>query len=132
MTLKQILEKKAAATAQKPEGIRITPESEHALRSAAIKATLDATAPKAPAPAPRELGAMEPGERVPMDHPAPGSPDADWVWFDSLHSFETDLGIVIEPDGGNAWLAIRYQPGKPPALLHRFPIIALPNANNPF
>ena len=118
------------------EPIKITPQSEHATRAAAIKRSLDAGAPKTPPPLPyanqRELGAMEKGERIPNDFPPQGAPDADWVWFDSLHSFETDLGLVIEPTGTHGWIALKAHPSYPPVLLYRLPLINRPETNNPF
>jgi hypothetical protein len=141
-TLAEIL---AAKKQPKPEAtpapattIKITPESEHAAAAARIKATLDATAPKPAPPLPdtgkRELGAMAAtGERIPMDHPGEGAPPEEWEWFDSLHSFVTDICIVIEPSpSSHAWLAIKARPWDPPLLLHRLPVVNRPEGKNPF
>ena len=115
--------KKAAAKPPEASGIKITPESELASRASGIKQTLDACAPKAKPPAPRELGATQPGERIPMDHPRQGAPDAEWEWFDSMHSFESDLGIIVDPNGEVAWIAVQGLKTKPPILLHRLPLL---------
>lgn len=116
---------------------KITPQSEHAARAAVIKSTLDATAPKLPPPAPieqpRELGATEPGERIPMDHPPEGAPKEAWDWFEAMHSFASELGIVMDANNREfAWLAVRANPVAPPLLLHRFPLINRPTEDNPF
>lgn len=126
MTLAEILAKKAAKPAEvapAPTGIKITPESEKAALASSIKESLDACAPKAKPPAPRELGATMPGERIPMDHPAQGAPDTEWKWFDSMHSFEGDLGIVVDPQGEVAWIAVQAFQHQPPILLHRLPLL---------
>jgi hypothetical protein len=128
-TLAEILAAKsykaAKPTEAQPEttGIKITPESEKADLAASIKQGLDACAPKVKPPAPRELGAMTLGERVPMDQPKEGAPEAEWEWFDSLHSFESDLGIVIDPNGQQAWIAVQAFQSNPPILLHRLPLL---------
>lgn len=126
MTLAEILAKKAAKSAEAQPasaGIKITPESERTALASSIKQSLDACAPKVQPPAPRELGAMTRGERIPMDHPAQGAPDAEWEWFDSMHSFESDLGIVVDPNGEQAWIAVQAFQSKPPILLHRLPLL---------
>lgn len=127
MTLAEIMAKKAAKptteAAPAPAGIKITPESEKAALASSIKESLDACAPKAQPPAPRELGATIPGEHIPMDHPAQGAPDAEWEWFDSMHSFESDLGIVVDPNGSQAWIAVQAFKTKAPILLHRLPLL---------
>jgi hypothetical protein len=115
--------KKAAAKPPEATGLKITPESEQAALAASIKMSMDLCAPKAQPPAPRELGAITPGERIPMSHPAQGAPDAEWEWFDSMHSFESDLGIVIDPNGDQAWIAVQAFKTKPPILLHRLPLL---------
>jgi len=130
-TLSEILAKKSAAPT-------IRKEDEKAKLAASIKMTLDASAPKTQPPAApdtrRELGAMDLGERLPMDHPKEGEPDAAWEWFDSLHSFTTDLGIVVEPgESGNAWLAVQSREFQPPLLILRLPLINRKAAyGNPF
>lgn len=135
-SLAEIMAAKAAKKAYAPAvegGIKITPESELAARAAGIKQTLDACAPKAQPPAPRELGATLPGERVPMDHPSQGAQDAEWQWFDSAHSFESDLGIVVDPNGEVAWIAVQAFKTKPPILLHRLPLLNRKRSeNDPF
>jgi hypothetical protein len=115
--------KRAAAKPPEATGIKITPESEQVARAAEIKQSLDACAPKAKPPAPRELGALQPGERVPMDHPGQGAAEDEWKWFDLMHSFATDLGIVIDPNGEQAWIAVKARRFDPPLLLHPLPII---------
>ena len=75
---------------------------------------------------------MEPGERLPMDHPAPGAPDAAWEWFDCLHSFESDLGIVIDPKGEHAWLAVQAKSFEPPLLILRLPLLNRRLPGEPF
>jgi len=104
-------------------GIKITPESEKADLAASIKQGLDLCAPKVKPPAPRELGALTLGERIPMDHPKEGAPDAEWQWFDSIHSFESELGIVVDPNGEQAWIAVQAFQSKPPILLNRLPLL---------
>jgi hypothetical protein len=114
-------------------GLKITPDSEKADLAASIKQGLDACAPKVNPPAPRELGAMTLGERVPMDQPKEGAPAAEWEWFDSMHSFESDLGIVIDPNGDQAWIAVQAFQTKPPILLHRLPLLNRKrNESDPF
>ena len=130
-TLSEILAKKSAAPT-------IRKDDEKAKLAASIKMTLDASSPppkqQPPADTRRELGAMELGERLPMDHPPEGSPDAAWEWFDSLHSFTTDLGIVIEPgESGHAWIAVQSREFQPPLLMFRLPLINRKAAyGNPF
>jgi hypothetical protein len=128
MKLSEILAKK------KTGGIKITPETERAQIAKTIKLTLDATAPKITPPAmmpePRELGAMEPGERIPMQHAPEGTPEA--AWISAAHSFETSLCIIMEPaPSPYAWLAVS-RPKSPPILLHRLPLENLTHVNNPF
>lgn len=120
-------------------GTVIRQEDEKAKLAASIKFTLDASSPKLPKAHPpatadtrRELGAMEPGERLPMDHPTSEAPDAAWEWFDSLHSFETDLGIVVDPNGDHAWLAVNSRQFQPPLLLLKLPLINRKEYGNPF
>lgn len=137
-TLAEILARKAGAPpAPAPAGgTVIRKEDEQGKLAAQIKLTLDATAPKTPPPLPhaedRELGATFKGERIPMDQPAEGSPDADWEWFDSLHSFECDLGIIIDPRQDCAWIALKANPTQAPLLLHRLPLFNRALAGNPF
>jgi hypothetical protein len=130
-TLAEVL----AAKKAKPAGSRITPESEKAALAATYKASFDATAPKPSAPAPRELGAMERGERIPMDHPAADATEEEKAWFLALSSFASTLCIVIEPlseTSDHAWIACQSNPSRPPILLHRLPLINRPNGQNPF
>ena len=125
-TLAEILAKKAAKTAETQPavpGLKITPDSERADLAAIIKQGLDACVPKVKPPALRELGALTLGERLPMDQPKEGAPAAEWEWFDSLHSFESDLGIVVDPNGEQAWIAVQAFQSKPPILLHRLPLL---------
>jgi hypothetical protein len=58
-----------------------------------------------------------------MDHPGQGAAEDEWKWFDSMHSFDTDLGIVIDPNGEQAWIAVKARRFDPPLLLHPLPII---------
>lgn len=135
-TLAEIMAKKAGKPAPASPSIKITPEGDKERLAANIKWTLDASAPKPLPPMTnadrRELGAIEKGERIPMDHPAAEAPEKDWQWFDSLHSFESDLGIVLEPEGQSAWLAVQCSPGRPPLLIMRLPLLNRPQAGNPF
>ena len=137
-TLAEILARKAGASQTTPakEGIKITPEAEKQTLAASIKATLDLTAPK---PAPplafseeRELGATEKGERLPVDHPAANAPLEEWQHFDLMHSFQSDLGIVIDPNGESAWIACQVVAKRPPLLLFRLPLLNRPAGQNPF
>ena len=134
-TLAEVL---AAKKAAKPAsaGVRITPEGEKAALAAAYKKSFDATAPKPSAPAPRELGAMEQGERIPMDHPDQDAPADDHAWFSALHCFQSSLCVVIEPgpDHENpvGWIACQSNPHRPPILLFRLPLINRPLHGNPF
>lgn len=129
-----------AAKSGKPKqpsaGLRITPESEKAALAASIKTTLDASAPKQapqlPRTTDRELGAMTAGERLPMDHPAPDAPASEREWFAASHSNVSEMGIVVEPEGEHAWLALQSHPSKKPLLLYRLPLINFPRGNNPF
>jgi hypothetical protein len=127
MTLAEIMAaneaKKTAAKPSEAAGLKITPESERAALAASIKQSMDACAPKVKPPALRELGALTLGERLPMDQPKEGAPAAEWEWFDSLHSFESDLGIVVDPNGEQAWIAVQAFQSKPPILLHRLPLL---------
>jgi len=141
-TLAEILTAKAEVQARKGEmskvlahGMVIRAEDEKAKLAATIKETLDATAPKIQplASQPRELGAMERGERVPMDYPPQNCTEEEQKWFSSLHSFETDLCIVIDPDSQHAWLAVkRSNHDSAPLLLHRFPLLNRPQSGQPF
>lgn len=117
-------------------GMVIRAEDEKAKLAASIKQTLDASAPK---PAPplthsekRELGAMENGERIPMDHPTPEDGEAGQEWFRCLHSFETTLGIVIEPNGEHAWIAVKATKFEKPLLIQRLPLLNHIQGTNPF
>jgi hypothetical protein len=131
-TLADILAKKKAGADS--GGIRITPESAKAAKAAEVKAFLDASAPKAPPPAPRELGAATRGERIPMDHPPQDATEADKQWFSACHSFDSEMCIVIEPGetSEHAWLACRPNPHRPPILLHRLPLVGRPTEANPY
>ena len=135
MTLAEILAaKKGGGSKPRGSGITITPESEKAALAAQIKQTFDASAPKAQPPAPRELGAAERGERIPMDHPGPDATEADKAWFSACHALDTRLGIVIEPGetGEHAWIACSAGAGRQPILLHRLPLLHRPTDGNPF
>lgn len=138
-TLAEIMARKAEGgkpSSASGGGIKITPESDKAQLAKGIKATLDASAPKPLPPLTnaneRELGAMEKGERIPMDHPAPDATDSDQRWFNSLHSFESQMCIVLEPEGASAWLAIQANPRQAPILLHRLPLLNCPQPGQPF
>jgi len=125
---------KEEAEAKPAGGIRITPETEKAAKAAEIKGFLDASAPKVRPPAPRELGAMEAGEQIPMDHPAPEASEADWAWFSACRAFDSSLCVVIEPGetAAHAWIACQSNPHRAPILLHRLPLLNRPNGQNPF
>lgn len=131
-TLADILAKKAPAP--KRGGLKITPETEKAAKAAEIKAMFDASAPKAPAPAPRELGAAQPGEQIPMDHPPADAAEDERIWFSACHSFESEMCIVIEPGetSEHAWIACRPGQHRTPILLHRLPLINRPCGDNPY
>ena len=78
---------------------------------------------------------MEPGERIPMDHPTTDASEADKAWFLACHAFESSLCIVIEPlseTSDHAWIACQWNPHQPPILLHRLPLLNRPNGRNPF
>lgn len=123
----------APPTNQRGEGTVIRAEDDRARLAADIKRSLDLGAPKVRPQ--RELGEMEKGEQIPMDHPAADAPESEWEWFDCLHSFETELGVVIEPgeqgEAKAAWLALQWGE-KRPLLLHRLPVLNRPCAGNPF
>jgi hypothetical protein len=135
-TLAEILASKASKPAAPAAGLKITPETEKAAKAAEIKAFLDASAPKPSAPAPRELGAMERGERIPMDHPDQEATAEDHAWFSALHCFQSSLCVVVEPgaDHNNpvGWIACQSSPHRPPILLFRLPLINRPHGQNPF
>jgi hypothetical protein len=84
---------------------------------------------KALPPTPRELGAIDQGERVPLDYP---TEDQGWEWFRSCHAFESDMGIVIEPGSVNAWLAVQSPGNQTPILLLRLPLLNRSEGSNPF
>jgi len=88
-----------------------------------------AVPPKALPPTPRELGAIDQGERVPLDYP---SEDQGWEWFRSCHAFESDMGIVIEPGSVNAWVAVKTPGNSHPILLLRLPLMNRSEGSNPF
>lgn len=135
MTLAEILAKKKGGGSAAPgSGLTITPETEKAALAAQIKGVLDAGAPKAQPPAPRELGAAERGERIPMDHPGPDATEEDRAWFSACHALDTRLGVVIEPGetGEHAWIACSTGAGRAPILLHRLPLLHRPSGGNPF
>ncbi|MEI6279281.1 MAG: hypothetical protein WCQ16_07865 [Verrucomicrobiae bacterium] len=140
-TLAEIMARKVAgaqAPAAPSGGTVIRAADEKDKLAASIKQSLDACAPRLPKPLPpadtrRELGATgELGERLPVDHPPEGAPDAAWEWFNSLHSFDTDLGIVIEPGGTHAWMAVQAMTYDPPLLILRLPIVNRVLPGNPF
>ena len=142
-TLAEIMARKAGgasaplAPSGETNGTVIRAADERGKLAANIKQTLDACAPPMPpkvqAPAQqRELGATETGERIPMDQPPQGAPDAAWEWFDSLHSFESDLGIIVDPSGEHAWLAVQAKQFAPPLLILRLPLFNRPVSGNPF
>ena len=139
MTLAEILAKKAGGGKPSPAptgGLKITQDSERAAAAAVIKQTLDCLAPKTvpqlPQAEPRELGAMEPGERLPMDYPPQDAPAKELAWFNSLHSVEGSLGIVMEPESGYGWLSIQHNAHQPPLLVLRLPLLNHSQNNNPF
>jgi hypothetical protein len=113
----------------KPTGTVIRAVDEKAKLAASIKATMDDLAPKVQPPAPRELGAIEKGERIPMDYP---SEDQGLEWFRSCHSFDSDMGIVIEPGGEMAWVAVKAPGNSHPILLLRLPLMNRAESCQPF
>lgn len=117
-------------------GPKIRADEEREKLAANIKQTLDASSPKLPKaqpPAPqRELGATETGERLPMDHPQQGAPESEWNWFNALHSVSSDMGIVIEPEGDHAWLAVNAHPLESPLLILRLPLLNRRLPGEPF
>jgi len=103
--------------------------------AADIKLTLDGLAPKIQplASQPRELGAMEHGERIPMDHPSPGASEDEVKWFNSLHAFASDMGVVIDPSNEHAWIAVRQNKhDSHPLLLLKLPLLNCPSPQGPF
>lgn len=139
-TLAEIMARKGGAPL--PQSVEtkspvIRAGDERAKMAADIKQTLDASAPlfpKGQPPAPqRELGALLPvGETIPMDHPPQDASEAAWEWFRSLHSFESDMGIVIDPIGEHAWLAVQARAFDQPLLILRLPLFNRPECGNPF
>ncbi len=111
-------------------GMIIKAEDEKKKLAASIKETMDGLAPKIqpPTPEPRELGATEKGERLPFQYPEnPSDPD-DREWFASMHAFESDLVIVLDPDSKHAWIAVKRNKHHPfPLLLHKLPLHLLPS-----
>jgi hypothetical protein len=130
MTLAEALAKKSA----KKPGIVITPEVSRKELTATIEQTLQAVRPiSAPPPKAssptrqpmeeaRELGATEPGERIPMQHDQ---------WSLLLHSPATSLCIVLDPKTPTAWLAIA-NPNESPLLIMNLPLHNKAHASNPF
>ena len=121
---------KAAGGSNAAPVIRATDEK--AKLAAEIKRTLDETAPKALSPTPRELGSPVKGEEIPMDYPPTGASEREQEWFNSLHSFDTDLVIVIDPTSEAAWIACKTQGSPKPLLLLKLPLCNLPLHNQPF
>ena len=137
-TLSEILAKKAGDGKPSPAptvGLKITPDSERAALAANIKQTFDGLAPKTlpqlPQAEPRELGAIVPGERLPMDYPPKDAPAGEWAWFNSLHSVEGSLGIVMKPESGYGWLAVQHNVHQGPLLIKRLPLLNHQENNNP-
>ena len=131
-TLAELMAAKAAVPAPPSSGVVIRAEDEKAKLAASIKHTMDALAPKVSPPAPRELGNTQPEETLPMDYPPQGSPESELEWFRSLHSFDSDLGVVIDPMGLKAWIAVRPQGVTKPLLLLKLPILSCPSYGQPF
>lgn len=140
-SLAEIMAAKKAGAGQPAPAVssapKITPQSEHAALASKIKDTLDATAPKPLPPLPnsdkRELGATQPGERIPMDHPPADAPQEARDWFNASHSFASDMGIVLDPDNPEvAWLAVQTNRFAPLILVHRLPLLNRPKEGNPF
>ena len=125
----------AAKNQPKQEGLKISAADDKAKLAETIKLTLDGLAPKIqpPTPEPRELGAMEEGERIPMDYPSPEASEDELKWFNSLHSFASDMGIVIDPNGEQAWIAVKQNKhDSRPLLLLKLPLLNCPSSNQPF
>jgi hypothetical protein len=112
----------------------IRKENDEKRLAAQIKEVLDARAPKIPEPEPRELGAMEPGEQIPMDHPPQDAAQKEHLWFTACHTFETEIGIIIDPrpQSESAWIALQMGPNQPPLLLREFPLFNRASSNNPY
>ena len=120
-------------------GMKIRAADEKAKMAADIKSTLDSSSPpKLRLPAdlpPRELGAMELGEQIPMDHLPPTSSADDSQWFSALHSFQSDLCVILEPNSPHAWIAVERKDNprnQKPILLFRLPLANRPSGQNPF
>lgn len=135
-TLAEILAKKKtpaekpAAPVSTAKGPTITPATDKAAMAKTIKKTLDLAAPKInPPEEPRELGATEPGERIPMEHPDNAREQA---WLTACHSFDSDLCIVMEPQQPFAWLAVATNEHPEPILLKRLPLQNCPTNANPY
>lgn len=125
----------AAQNKPKSEGIKISAASEKARMAADIKLTLDGLAPKIQplASQPRELGAMEHGERIPMEYPAPEASEDETQWFHSLHAFASDMGVVIDPSNEHAWIAVKQSKhDSKPLLLLKLPLLNCPRPSQPF
>jgi hypothetical protein len=123
-TLAEIMATKAKSSAPV-----IRASDEKARIAETIKLTLDGLAPKIqpPTPEPRELGAMEEGERIPMDYPSPEAGEDEVKWFNSLHSFAADMGVVIDPSNEHAWIAVKTNKhDSHPLLLLKLPLLNRP------
>jgi len=131
-TLAEIMAAKAAAAVPPSSGVVIRASDEKAKMAASIKYTLDELAPKVLPPAPRELGNTQLGETFPMDYPPQGSAEDALQWFRSLHSFDTDLGIVIDPIAAQGWIAVKPQGLPKPILLLKLPLLNCPSPGQPF
>lgn len=82
-------------------------------------------------PEPRHLCRTQ-GEDVPMEYPSATSSPQENAWIEAMHSLDTELGIWIEPESGNGWLAVQRSGGSLPLLLTRLPLINSRRAQDPF
>jgi hypothetical protein len=125
----------SAQSKPKSTGLVIRAEDERARMAADIKITLDGLAPKIQplASQPRELGAMENGERIPMEYPSPKATEEERKWFSSLHAFASDMGVVIDPSNEHAWIAVKQNKhDSKPLLLLKLPLLNCPRPSQPF
>ena len=128
-TLADILARKSH-----PSAPVITKESQTATIAGVIKEVLDAR----PMPVNkalhrvadpltyRTLGYAEPGEQLPMELVSDITEEQ--AWNEARNSLSSELGILLEPRGEHAWLAVQPTTGNlQPILLFRLPLLY----NNP-
>ena len=121
-TLADILARKSH-----PSAPVITKESQVALIAHVIKDVLDARPLPVnklmPADAlDRSLGYIEPGEQLPMEL-VTDIPE-EQAWNEARNSPSCELGILLEPRGEHAWIAVQPITGNlKPILLFRLPLL---------